>query len=219
MQTEWTQVANLALARISQKALVSINDDNELASRIRTVLVSVAKQVLEAHDWNSATKRVRLSKLSESPVGDWAAQYTLPADFIRATRIFPTSETGTGWTEDPVSFERWKAEQGVLLVGQDSGWTTASGVVGLVYIAYQETNIVFWSELLKDCIACLLAVRLATNVKGSSTLSERLFREYEHLLQRAQLADTHREGNSLHLSNLRDMEAMPTYLRARDTIR
>ena len=197
----WTNLSNAALLRINEARIVSINDTGELAQRIRDIHEDVAREVLEEHDWGSATKRVDLTEVASSDpiIGLWEKRYELPADFIRATRVLPKNVA----TDGTVSYGAkeitdWRAENSRILVGAldevlGSRFPSADGV-SLVYVAYDETEMGRWSPTLKRAVAALLASRLAVGTVGSVQLQAKTEAEYERLLRKAQRFDTYREG-------------------------
>ena len=206
----WTPIARAALKRINEERITSIDDTTLLAQDVRDQKDDVAKEVLEAHDWNSATKREGLTKSNDPIVGMYHSHYGLPSDFVRAINVFPkgTTEDGTVvWGAVP--FIDWRAESDKLLLGNRS---PASAGVGLTYVAYDETMMGRWSPTLKAAIAALLASRLAVGTVGSTKLQDRAEAEYERLLRRAQRFDTYREGDLQQTYDNDDVgETSPTY--------
>ena len=200
----WTDLANQALTRINQDRINSIDDTTVLAGRIRDMRVQVATEVLEEHDWGSATKRALLSLDAASPVGLWQRQFALPSDFVRATKVWEYEVSDLGVVSHSIKFrEDWKAEGSVLLAGEDgSPFTNATKKMGelcaLAYVAYVETDLGLWSPGLRKCVVYKLAAELAVGTTGGIKFQNALDSKYERQLRHAQTLDTSREGNQLH---------------------
>ena len=200
----WTDLANQALTRLNQDRINSIDDETVLAGRIRDMRVQVATEVLEEHDWGSATKRALLSAEAGDPVGLWRRQFALPSDFVRPTKVWEYEISDTNEVSHSSQFrEDWKAESNILYVGEEgSPFTRANGKVGeliaMAYIAYVETDLGLWSPGLRKCVVYKLAAELAVGTTGGIKFQDSLDSKYERQLRHAQTLDTSREGNQLH---------------------
>ena len=221
LQVGWTSIANLALARISERQIESIAQEDDLAERIRSFMVECALQVLEQQDWASATKRVVLPSMPDEPIGNFDSQFQLPNDFVRVIAVVPYEATGSRRNFDELQeHQTWIAENGKLLVGNRTIFSTGTTEsIALVYVGYSETDINRWSALLRDAVSCKIAVRLATNVKGGVNLAAQIEAEYERVLNKARQADVYRQGSDLHVYNQDDPQERPHVTRVRDLIR
>jgi hypothetical protein len=77
-------ICNDALAHVSQPyEIMSLDDPTEPARLCRRHFHPTMLEVLDAALWRCARRRVRLSPLAEGPEFGWAAQFQLPADFVR----------------------------------------------------------------------------------------------------------------------------------------
>lgn len=78
-----TQIANLALAALGGKHLISLDDASEEARRINDCYDLKRREALRAHPWNFAIKRAELGLLSTAPVFGYSNAFELPADCLR----------------------------------------------------------------------------------------------------------------------------------------
>lgn len=77
-----TDIANMALSRLGEPRLSSIEENTPTAISCRQHFETVRDSLLRTHAWNFATTRAQLS-LTTTPAFGWDFAYTLPADFLR----------------------------------------------------------------------------------------------------------------------------------------
>jgi len=77
-----TQIANLALAKIAQPALVSLDEQTVVAEQVRTHFDLVRREVLASVHWPFATRRVLVPRLSAAPAFGFAYAFQLPTDYL-----------------------------------------------------------------------------------------------------------------------------------------
>ena len=75
-----TEICNLALNRIGESLIRSVDDDSKNAARCKLVFDHVYEQVLRNHNWKCATYRKTLNLLSTDPAFGYDYQYQLPTD-------------------------------------------------------------------------------------------------------------------------------------------
>lgn len=200
----WTDIANIALGSINQERLSSIDDTTLMAQRIRDMRRQVATEVLEEHDWGSATKRQTLSAKTGDPVGLWLQHFTLPSDLVKLTTVwnFSTDDLGVDSHGGPFRHD-YKQERATLYVGQKStpfpiatvGGNTEN--VAIAYVSYTETDLGLWSPSLRRCMALKIAIELAIGTTGDANYLNSLEARYARQLRRAQTLDTSMEGTAL----------------------
>jgi len=84
-------VCNLALGRLQQKPISTITNPTSVSEKIcANTYHQTRRKTLEAHLWNFATTRVKLAKLTGSPVFEHETLYQLPNDYIRLVRLGET---------------------------------------------------------------------------------------------------------------------------------
>jgi len=150
-----TELCNLALLTVGDKALTDYNEDNYKGSVVRTFYPIVKERVLREHAWNCATKRQKLAQLTSDPAFGYDFAYQLPTDCIRAIQL-----------NDPAySFHI----EGDRLV-------TDTSPAYLMYIA--DVEVAKLDPHVTRCIqyqlASELANTLAQNIKMSQALEEKL---------------------------------------------
>lgn len=87
------EICNLALAHIGDSATVaSINppEGSAQAEHCARFYPIARDMLLEAHDWNFATKRISPAQLT-SGTSAWLYAYAMPADALKITSVLPPS--------------------------------------------------------------------------------------------------------------------------------
>lgn len=210
LSVTWTEIANLALTRINEERLGSISDDTVMAERIRDIREQVSSEVLEEHDWGSATKRAVLAAKAGEPDGLWLEHYAIPSDFVRCTAVWPTSlDSDDNVVHNGPPRHDWKMEGATLYVGQKhtpymGSVLTTSTAHAMAYVAYNDTDLGQWSPSLRRCIALKLAIDLAVGTSGGVKFQNYLDGVYQRELDKARRMDTSREGNELHVYSNQD---------------
>lgn len=74
------QIKNMALAELPDAPIASENESSLQARETGRFYEPVLKELLEAHEWGFATKRVALAALTNDREGEWLYAYQLPAD-------------------------------------------------------------------------------------------------------------------------------------------
>ena len=84
-------IANLALSNLGEAPIQNLTDDNARARISNARIDDVIRGVLRMHDWNSAMKRVALTKIDD-PLFGWNSTFHLPVDFIKIVEVWPVSK-------------------------------------------------------------------------------------------------------------------------------
>lgn len=79
----WTDVANQALSHLGSKRINNLLDGSALATSCQQFLGRAIEDVYSEIDWQAATKRVELERLTEAPAYGFLYYYQLPVDYIR----------------------------------------------------------------------------------------------------------------------------------------
>ena len=83
-------VANLALSNLGEAPIQNLTDNNARARIASSRIDDVIRSVLRMHDWNSAMKRIALTK-SNDPLFGWNSTFELPADYLKVIEVWPVS--------------------------------------------------------------------------------------------------------------------------------
>ena len=169
--TSDTTIANLALAKISAKAIVSLTDPTHEARWCARFYAQCRDEMLRTHPWNFAMKRADLTELVTPPVNEWAHQYALPADFISLYQLnsFRSDERP----------DLYQLEAGNLL--------TDEGAASIRYV-FQQTDTTKYDPLFVKALSDLLASEICRPITGNDGAP--FLQRYEQIsLRRAQRAD------------------------------
>lgn len=116
--TSETDLANRALYLLKSGRIASLSDTNEKAVTLNDVFTQVRDELLRSHNWDFASRLVKLAQSATTPVFEFDNAYTLPSDWIRTVSVYD-NDAGVGrvfYREAEVS------GQGVLLSSADELW-------------------------------------------------------------------------------------------------
>jgi len=164
MAADETSICNLALGLLGQSQIMSLDDASQAARFCKRFYSQSRDEVLQAHPWNFAMRRMTLSQLSTPPSSGWAAQYQLPTDCLRVTQM-----NGMSPSERPGLFS---IEGRALLTDAD--------VADIRYIArVEDAN--FFSPLFIEALSVKLGMRLCQPLTGNRSQAGDLLSEYERI--------------------------------------
>jgi len=163
-----TTIANLALAEISSHEITNIADATAPARWCRRFYSQSRDEMLRAHPWNFAMKRMELSELSTTPVNEWAHQYALPDDYIS---IYQLNEFNCwNYSYVPGGDKLFQIEGGALL--------TNAEIASIRYV-FQQTDTTKFDPLFVTAISLLLASKIAKPITGNDGTA--LIQRYEQI--------------------------------------
>lgn len=191
-----TDVANSALVKVGRDLITSIDDDNERARVCKNRLPFVRDEVLRAHPWNFALKRVALAKTLVTPEFDYSSEFQIPNDVLRIIKTnlitsFQASDkkvTTTFGSYTPA----WIVEGDKLLSNDDS--------VKILYIA-RVTDVSKWPSDFGEVVALRLAAETAYKFTNSRSMSQDLYAQYKEALAFARAFDA-QEGDPDDISTI-----------------
>lgn len=176
MATTWVDVANIALTKLGQPAITSLEQDSPAARLINLRYQDVRDIVLRAHPWHCARKRVQLAPLVETPVFGYTQQYVMPPDCLRIVRI------SDNLSLTPFATFDYQIENGKILCN--------AAVLQMIYVSRIE-DVRQLDLLLIEAIASYLAWELSFIVVQSQQLSETMFKLVENvILKKAKSVDS-----------------------------
>lgn len=156
--------------------ITSLTDGSNNANAANDVFVEVRDDLLRAHNWDFASRLIKLAQSSTTPVFEFDNAYALPADWIRTVSV-SDNDAGTGTI---LYREAEVAGQGVLLSSADDLW--------LDYV-YRVTD----PNRMPPDFRTVFAYELALAIPGVSNLSvareERLEKRAVRRLNRAKHSD------------------------------
>lgn len=174
--TAETDIANAALTKIGATRITSFTDGSKNADRISIQYPFVRDDLLRRHNWNFATKRIKLARSSSTPVSGFDYAYPLPADWIRTVSVSDSDDgvSGVTYREEMLSNQR------CLLTDSDQ--------VYLRYIAKIEDPNAMPADFHMALIVAL-ARAVAVSIANSNTMEDQLRAEAELALNRAKSSD------------------------------
>lgn len=161
-------IINAALVELGIRPATSRTEQTRAMQFATARYEAVRDEVVTAGNWNSATKRVTLNKLTTTPAWGFDNEYQLPDDFVRFKR------------QDDLDLP-FSIEAGGKLL---SNWDEAN----ILYI-FRITEVAKMDELLKNAIATRLAAKIALAVKGDLRQAQLLDALHEKQVSLANLVD------------------------------
>ena len=165
-------ICNSALAKIGQPAITTFTEGSDAANWCSTLYEPLRDDLLRAHAWNFAVKRVKLARLVAEPVFGFDYQYQLPANCLRVLDVFGDDAGDSR----PV----YRLEERMLL----SDWTD----IWLEYIDQISDANVMAADF-REILAIRLASELAISLANSNARAEALMELYERRLGKARSTD------------------------------
>lgn len=164
------EICNMALTLLGQDRIVSLAEDNENVRKLNAVYDPLLKEVLRAHPWNCATKRISLAMLAEVPVYEYAYTFQLPADYLKKVKV----SNGTTYIED------FKIERNKLLANEST--------VYLKYI-FNNTDPSSYDSAFASAFAARLAAELAFPITKNPNVSQIMMAAYTGKISQAKALD------------------------------
>lgn len=173
-----TSVANIAMQRLGERAIMDIGNQNDKASNeLRRGFPLVRQSLLRDYRFQFSEDVVALSKLTVAPITRWSFAYQLPSDFLRAIAI----------NDDR---EEWQAD---FEIGSEGRLFADDDGVNLRYIKDVPT-VTRWDSLFVEAMALKLAVQVCKVITGSDERVSALTNTFLGLALPAAKAADAREG-------------------------
>lgn len=161
-----TQIVNRALQLVGQEPISSLDESTPSAKTCKLAWDDVKNAVLRSHAWASVSKRVRLSRLAETPAWEFQYYYQLPSDFLRIVEVEPQSV--------------YTREGNRLLSNEKE--------LSILYV-HETEDVNLFGPILSMAIAYKLASEIAYKFTASTSLEGRLNQKYEDILAEARGVD------------------------------
>lgn len=158
-----TDICNLALGKLGEQRIASLNENTPAARACNLVYADTRDALLRSHRWNFAEKRQTLTELADEPAFGWAHQFELPADCLRVLELNDT-EFGDNLTDE------YKIEGRAILTDTDS--------VDIVF-TYRNTDVSTYDALFVKALAYELAIELSEVIRGTTSKTAELVQAYE----------------------------------------
>lgn len=155
-------ICNAALQLIKHsKRITGLDQGTKEANACEEVYEELRDALLSLHDWNFATRRVKLARTTSTPAFEWKYEYQQPADFLRLSGIWDNS-SARGRVP-------YKIEGGGILADAEEMY--------LKYV-WRVTDPNLMIPLFRLALSKLLASRLAVGLSQSVSLSEKMWDQY-----------------------------------------
>lgn len=161
-------ICNLALQKLGQSRIVSLDEDNSNARHCNVCFEPLRDRELRAAAWNFALKRATLAASATEPEFFFGYAYPLPADCLRVN--MPTRH-GLDW-----KIEQHEGVPAIL--------TNDSGALEIRYTA-KVTDPAQFDPLFVEMLACKIAWHLCEVITQSNTKKQALNAEYLELKKEA----------------------------------
>jgi hypothetical protein len=166
-------VTNEALLLLGQGFVSSLEESSQKAEVARVFFDSCRRSVLSEANWNAAIKRMILPLKSGAPEFGWSFQYRLPNNCARITGLYDS---------DGNRLEQYEYDlEGDLVL-------TNEGEVRCRYVD-EEREIGYMPREFTDCVAALLASKMAAKLTGSNSKMSSMFQLYMERLDAAKGTD------------------------------
>ncbi|WP_336983922.1 hypothetical protein [Cedecea sp. HN178] len=166
-------ICSNALLALGAHPINDFVENTEHARLCSNIYPTVRNNLLRAHPWNCAIKRVVLSPVSTSPAFGFGFQFSLPGDLIRVLSV--------GEQRDDIPY---RIEGKRLLADMQS--------VQLRYVFRNEDEST-WDAALVNVAEATMQAKLAYAVTGSASLRDSLAQEAAFLLRQAKSIDGQEE--------------------------
>lgn len=174
MATSQTEICNLALVRLGDYLITSLDEDSTAARYCKLFYAKVRDAVLRDFPWNFAVRKKALALASETPIFGYAYMYGLPSDCLRALDL------RTAYTNGPAvefSIELNAAGTARMLC-------TNEPEAHLRYVARVEDPNLYDAEFV-EAVSWKLAADLAQPITGDTSKQNAMLTMYQNTLVQA----------------------------------
>jgi hypothetical protein len=157
-------ICNLALSRISQDQINSLDDPSPNARFCKAFFEQTRDEVLQSNPWRFASAVVTLTALVDEPLIEWDCKFQLPTDCLRVLELNGSdNRSRSGYFE---------VQANTLLTNE----TTA-----IIRYIRRETDGSLYPPLFVEALSCKLAARIAKPLTGKDDAAANLLTEYTRL--------------------------------------
>ena len=171
-----TDVMNMGLSKIGQQPITSRTQGTTTSNAVDDIYDDLRDDLLRAHPWNFATKRVKLARSSTTPTYEYDYGYPLPADWLRTISVHD-NDAGSGTLDSRTE----------ILNGQIAIITSAEAVY-LRYV-YRVTDPNLMTADFVTALALAIGRDLAVIIASSNTLEDQLNKRFEKKIAQARSSD------------------------------
>lgn len=171
-----TDVANVAITLVGGTRITSLTDGSTNANRVNDIYAEVRDDLLRSHNWNFATKKLKLAQSATAPAFEFDYAYPVPSDWLK--NVSAHNNDGAYGT----IFYRTE------FVGTQRCICTSADEVYLRYI-YRVTDPNLMAPDFRRAFELALARDLAIPIASSNVIQEKYARAAEKKLAAARSID------------------------------
>lgn len=173
------EVCNLALQRIRQASIASLEGDSFQAESCSLIYEQSRSSLLSQYNWTFAIKKAKLvpEDNTDDVLKDYTYRYALPNDFLKLFEVYDDKHLLVPIQNVPPPYVR---ESNKLL--------TNSSPCILKYICDLE-NVSEFSPMFIDCLSLDIAIRLVKSFLDSTTYEQLLTAQFQQVLAEAKIND------------------------------
>lgn len=177
------EICNLALLRIEQASISSLNDDTIQGHYCKLVYEQSKSSLLSSYNWTFAIKdcKLTLAQIIDNDmqrVGDYVYFYQLPHDLLRVVSAWDVND------RELIQITNMKPP----FIVEGKYIKSDCPDLKLKYVADMDAVNDF-SPLFIDCLVLDLATRLTKLFNSSTTYLQMLTMEFKQKIEEAQIAD------------------------------
>lgn len=178
MATSKVSICNLALLRIGQSRIQSLDEASNEARYCSQAYDPVRRSVLRDHPWSFALKTASLAQLATTPT-DYDYSYQMPSDCLKLVRTI-------GEEADEYDYE---LREGRMLV-------TDAESVDILYVFDAEDS-AYFDDAFVEALSYRIAADIALPLTGNGVIQSGMMVLYDRALQRARTLDSRETGRSV----------------------
>ena len=176
-------IINMALVMLQTNPAQSLDQGTPHLTAALTFYDSAVDEVLRAHRWNFALRRITLPRMASAPVFGYRYAYQLPEDCLRVLVVSSArlesesaAQSGAYGYEPPTDPLLYRVEADQIVTNEETLY--------LRYVA-RLTDPTRYDALFIDALTANLAMKLAYALAGTSSQQELLTRLYGDYLAQA----------------------------------
>jgi len=162
-------ICSNALLRLGAQTIASLSESNDRARLAANLYETVRDSTLRSHPWNCAVKRVVLAPDTDVPAFDFAAQFTLPSDWLKTLQVGQD-----GFEVD------YRTESGKIM---------ASGTSLALRYIWRNTVENTWDAMLIEAMELAMSAAMAYGITKSASMVEAAEGKLQQFMKRCRSTD------------------------------
>lgn len=172
------EICNLALVRIEQNSISSLDDESVQGQFCRMVYEQSKASLLSRYNWTFAIDTAKLTQTLTDTLQDYTYAYQLPADFLRLVSVYDSSD------REFIQITGMKPP----FVLEGSFIKSDASEIKIKYIKNIDTVARFSPQFI-DCFVLELAIRLTKLFNSSTSYLQMLTMEFSQKIAEAKISD------------------------------